>query len=82
MKLKNELKFTVKKIKGITNLKEYAEDLKVNGDYQDFETRLAWDVLRATVGSNTICKWYKEYNCNDKHIDTLAKKALKEVYQI
>lgn len=82
MKLENELKFTVEKMKGITNLKEYAEDLKANGDYQDFETRLAWDCLRAAVGTSTICKWYDKYNCNDSHITTLAKRALKEVYPL
>ena len=82
MKLQNELNFTIEKIKGLSNLKEYAEDLKANGKYNDFETRLAWDALRAAVGTNTICKWYDQYNCNDTHISTLAKKALKEVYTI
>ena len=82
MKLQNELEFVVDKLKGLKNLKEYAEELKAEGNYQDFETRLAWDALRAAVGTNTICTWYDKYNCNDKHIDTLAKKALKEVYTI
>lgn len=82
MKLKNELNFVVEKLKRITDLEKYAEKLKAEGNYNDFETRLAWDALRASVGTNTICKWYDKYNCNDKHIDTLAKKALKEVYPL
>lgn len=82
MKLKNELNFVIEKFKKLENLKEYAEELKAEGNYNDFETRLAWDALRASVGTNTICKWYDQYNCNDKHITTLAKRALKEVYPL
>lgn len=80
MKLKNELDFTIDRMKKIPNLKEYAEELKKVGGYKDFETRLAWDALRVAVGTQKICKWYDEYNCNDNHIETLAKRALKEVY--
>ena len=57
MKLQNELQYVVEKLKSLTNLKEYAEELKAEGNYNDFETRLAWDALRASVGTNTICKW-------------------------
>jgi hypothetical protein len=82
MKLKNELNFTINRMKKITNLKEYAEELKESKNYNDFETRLAWDAIRAAVGTQKICEWYDKYNCNDSHITTLAKRALKEVYQV
>lgn len=82
MKLKNELDFTINRMQEITNLKEYAEELKESQNYNDFETRLAWDALRAAVGTQKICEWYDEYNCNDNHIETLAKRALKAVYQV
>ena len=77
MKLANELDFVVEKFKQIKNLEEYAETLKKSGEYNDFETRLGWDCLRATVPTETICEWYEKYGCNDEHITTLVKKALK-----
>lgn len=77
MKLAPELDYVVEKFKQIRNLEDYAETLKASGDYKDFETRLAWDCLRLTVPSSTICEWYDKYNCNDNHITTLAKTALK-----
>lgn len=77
MKLAPELDFVVEKFKQIRNLESYAEELKKSGNYNDFEARLAWDCLRLTVPSSTICEWYEKYNCNDTHITTLAKTALK-----
>lgn len=77
MKLANELDFVVEKFKQIKNLEDYAKKLKEYGIYKDYETRLAWDCLRMTVPSTTICEWYEKYGCNDDHITTLAKKALK-----
>ena len=76
MKLANELGFVVAKFKQITNLDGYANALKAEGNYNDFETRLGWDCLRATVPSSTICEWYDKYDCTDDHITTLVKKAL------
>lgn len=69
MKLQPELDRVVEKFKQIRNLEDYAENLKKSGDYNDFETRF--------TPSKTICAWYKKYNCNDNHITTLAKTALK-----
>ena len=79
MKLANELDFVVEKFKQIKNLEEYAVDLQKYGLYKDFETRLAWDCLRKTVSTDIICGWYDKYDCNDEHITTLVKKALKIV---
>lgn len=77
MKLTEELDFVVEKFKQIRNLEDYAQRLKEYGIYKDYETRLAWDCLRMTVPSSTICEWYEKYGCTDDHITTLAKKALK-----
>lgn len=77
MKLEAELDFVVQKFKQLHNLEEYAATLKAKGGYNDFETRLAWDCLHATVPSSVICEWYDKYDCNDSHITTLVKKALK-----
>lgn len=79
MKLKNELRYIRERFSLITNLSEYAANLKANGDYQDFGTRLAWDCIRATIPSEIVCGWYDKYNCNDSHITTVAKVALREI---
>lgn len=41
MKLKSEIPFIRESFNKITNLPEYAERLKANGNYNDFGTRLA-----------------------------------------
>ena len=83
MKLQNEFNNVVEKLKKVKDkIPPYAKALKENGEYKDFETRLANDCLKAVISTAEICDWYEKYNCNDKHIDTLAKKALKEVYTI
>ena len=77
MKLAQELDYVVEKFKQIKDLEEYAEYLKEKGNYKDFETRLAWDCLRKAVPLEVRYSWYQKYNCNDDHITTLVKKALK-----
>lgn len=77
MKLTTELDFVVEKFKQIKNLEEYAIKLKKYGIYKDYETRLAWDCLRMAVPTKIVCEWYEKYGCNDDHITTLIKKALK-----
>lgn len=81
MKLHAELNALVEKMEAIKDkIEAHAEWLKEDGRYNDFETRLAWDVLRAVVPTSTIVGWYEQYNCKDTHITTLAKRALKQVY--
>jgi hypothetical protein len=83
MKLQSELNNVIEKLTVIKDrIPQYAEELKNNEGYNNFETRLAWDCLRAVMGTSTICDWYKKYDCNDMHITSLAKKALKAVYII
>lgn len=80
MKLQKEFEFVKGQFQNnLEKIKEYAPQLKASGQYKDFEVRLAWDCIRAFVGSGTVCLWYDKYNCNDTHITTLAKKALKEL---
>ena len=81
MKLSDELDSVVQKFRQIKNLKEYAENLRKSGSYNNFEVRLAWDCLRYAIGTETICSWYDKYNCHDKHITTLACRALKIVME-
>ncbi len=80
MKLYKELEQTVNCfMENAEKIKEYAIRLKMSGEYKDFETRLAWDCIRYFRGVKTIYSWYDKYNCNDKHITTLGKRALKEI---
>ena len=80
MKLQKEFEYVKTQFENnLVKIKYYAQDLKASGNYKDFEVRLCWDCLRAFVGSGTICLWYDKYNCNDKHVTTLGKKALKEL---
>lgn len=80
MKLQKEFEFVKTQFENnLDKIKEYAPKLKESKQYKDFEVRLAWDCLRAFVGSGTICLWYDKYNCHDTHITTLGKKALKEL---
>lgn len=80
MKLQNEFE-TVKKrfTDNLEKIKDYALRLKASGEYNDFERRLTFDCLRAFIGTQTMCEWYDKYECNDNHIYTLGKKALKEL---
>jgi hypothetical protein len=80
MKLKNEYEYIYTQFQNhLEEIKEYAIQLKASGQYKDFEVRLTWDCIRAFVGSGTVCLWYDRYDCNDSHITTVGKKALKEL---
>ena len=80
MKLQNEFAQVKAKIGKIKGVYEYAQKLKTASGYENFLNRLAWDVGRCAIGTETICEWYDKYDCNDTHIGTLFKKALLEVY--
>ena len=80
MKLQSEYNYIKNQFNNnIAKIKEYAPKLKESKQYNDFNTRLCWDCLRAFIGTKTLCEWYEKYNCNDKHITTAGIKALKEL---
>ena len=80
MKLKTELVFVISRFEeNSEKIKEYATTLKENVEYNNFEKRLVFDCLRAFIGTKNMCEWYDKYNCNDTHIFTLGKAALKEL---
>lgn len=83
MKLQNELSGAVIRFSRIADqIPGYADRLKAQGGYNQFETRLAWDCLRTVYTSAEICAFYDKYACTDEHITTLAKAALREVYKV
>ena len=45
---------------------------------KDLETRLAWDILWATLGSKWICDNVYSY-ANDSHVLTALKRAIVEI---
>ena len=65
--------------KNIDQIKAYAPRLKASGRYKVFENRLAWDCLRAFVGTEVLCSWYDKYGCHDVHIETVGRAALKNL---
>ena len=81
MKLQSELNNTIKKINklGVQEVLDYKEKLIKSNNFKVLNTRLAFDVLNAIYSSNEIINLYKEYNCNDTHLETLMLKALKQL---
>ena len=80
MKLQDELTNIENTFKAnLHKIKAHASYLKENGGYKDFDLRLTWDCLNGLFDSNVICTWYKNYNCNDNHITTAGKRALRNL---
>lgn len=80
MKLKNELPKIEKAFaENLEQIKAYIPRLKADGQYHSFENRLAFDCLRAFIGTETMCSWYDLYDCNDTHIGTAGRAALKNL---
>lgn len=83
MKLKNELPEVIRAFDTMREqIPAHVERVKILGRYEDLETRIAWDLLYATKGTTWLCALRYRYNCNDDHITTLAKRALRQVYPI
>lgn len=83
MKLRSELPNVIRAFESVKDkIPAYVEHVKMIGGYKDLETRIAWDLLYATKGTAWICGLYDKYSCKDTHIDTLAKRALKQVHPI
>ncbi len=58
----------------------YAFDVKEGHRYNDFLTRISWDLLHLCFNSVEICSWYEKYEIGDKHITTAVRKAYIEVF--
>ena len=61
------------------SIRLYARKLKTQGGYNNFETRLAGDCMRAFIGTETIRSWYGLYHVHDGHIISAAKTALRKL---
>lgn len=79
LKLSPELEPLVEKIqRHALWFQQYGRQLRKKGGYRDYETRFARDVLRKVVTTFEICDWYDRYDCNDRHITSLAIAACKK----
>lgn len=60
----------------------YIANLKASGNYKDLETRLAWDIARATNYNKWDCfekdDWGYAILPNDAQVTTLLKQALRQ----
>lgn len=64
----------------LSSVMMHIDDVKAEGKYKNLETRIAWDLMHTTFTPSEICEWYKQYDCNDDHITTLAKEAMHKVF--
>lgn len=69
---------------GMEKVKEYVEKVRKEGNYTDFDVRIANDVVKygamyGVMGVNGVCDMMKKYNCNDSHLTTLCVKIAKEL---
>lgn len=81
MKLKAELKpFTDWIERNFDKVIAIRQRLIEWGGYRNFAEAFAWSILRSAYTDAGICRLYKEYDCNDKHIDSLALAGLKQTH--
>lgn len=58
---------------------QYKNEILQSFSYRNKEIFLSWKFLRLVVGYDELCNWYKIYNCNDNHIETLALAIYKKL---
>lgn len=81
MKLKNELQNVILRFNELDkdSIIKHIESVVESKEYKDLETRITWDIFRVCYNAKEVCELYEKYNCNDTHIDTLVKRAFKEL---
>lgn len=62
-------------------VKEYYEFIKSSGKFKVVEERVAWDCLRAFMGTSFALEQYNK-GLNDTHIKTACVKALKQIIEV
>ena len=82
MKLKNELQGMEQRFSklDINDLEKLLKQLKESKQYNCLETRFIWILVNYCYTPSELVQFYNKYEVTDKHIDTLAKKAFKNVY--
>jgi len=82
MKLKDELQEMEQRFSklDINDLDTLLKQLKESKQYSCLETRFIWILVHYCYASAELIQIYDKYGATDNHIDTLAKKAFKNVY--
>lgn len=80
MKLKSLMPEVIERFMKLNNVRAYAKNLKDSKEYNSYEVRLAWDLLRAVFNADEICEWYEKYDCHDQHITSMAVSAMHKVF--
>ena len=85
MKLQEVYKETLDEFKKISldselleNLKNHIQAVKESHEYKSLNVRIACDIMRWRIGTSRMCDWYRKYDCNDEHINTLALRCLRD----
>lgn len=77
-------KLWIAKQGGIEKVKEYVENVRKEGHYNNFEVRIANDIVKYgalyhVMGVNAVCDMMEKYGCNDSHLTTLCIRIAKEL---
>lgn len=91
MKLQNEYarimgytELWIAKQGGLEKVKEYVEKVRKEGNYTDFNVRIANDIVKYgamyhVMGVGAVCDMMDRYGCNDSHLTTLCIRIAKEL---
>ena len=83
-RIKGYTELWIAKQGGIDKVKEYVEKVRKEGNYQDFNVRIANDVVKYgamynVMGVNAVYDIMEKYGCNDSHLTTLCIRIAKEL---
>lgn len=80
LKLQDELNLAIERVRammdrfGESAVRQTAAEWKRQGKSDVF---IACSIVKAAVGTNTICEWYDKYDCTDDHVTSLAIRTAK-----
>lgn len=83
-RIKGYTELWIAKQGGIDKVKEYVEKVRKESNYNNFEVRIANDVVKYgamyhIMGVNAVCDMMEKYGCNDSHLTTLCIRIAKEL---
>lgn len=83
-RIKGYTELWIAKNGGINKVSEYVEKVRKEGNYNNFEVRIANDIVKYgamyhIIGVDAVCDVMKKYGCNDSHLTTLCVKIAKEL---
>lgn len=69
---------------GMDKVREYVEEVRKEGNYHDFNVRIANDIVKYgamyhIMGVDAVCDMMDKYGCNGSHMTTLCIRIAKEL---